>query len=545
MPKFVVTGPDGKKYQVEGADAQGAKEAVKRRIAGQTDVGTDMAKSAGQGLRSVAEGTVGQFGDIPGAVGKGVEWLVGKVGGSPQMAKGAGASAKTGADVVSGAPTWLMRRAYNAVTGNEEPTPLASPSSADVSAAVTEKTGIEPYQPKTTQGQYTKTATEFGATGLVGPGNRFANIAKAVTGGLISEGAGQATKGTDFEPYARMAGGLVVPGAEVATNALRLGPTTAAARELEAQGIPLTAGQATGRRGLQIAEDEIGGTRFHDVVDRQKAAYTGRVLESAGAPPGSVATPEVMAQTRQNLGAQFNTMAAGTQVPLDMTLQNNLLNAAANYAESAPSVAPAVENVMNRMAHIASRNGGVLTGDNYEEFTTYLRQIADTADAPTQEALNQMRNALDDAVERSLGPDQRAQWAQTRNQYRNLLTAERSLTGAGQDAAEGVISPTRLRTSIGSREGAASVSEGRSELVPLANAGVSAMKPPASSNTSARSAARGLGIPVISDAYAFAKGRALMSPTIQNLLRQAPEPQGRAALAAMIAANQGRPWEGY
>ena len=503
----------------------------------------DVAKSAGQGLRSVAESTVGQFGDIPAALGGMVEKGVGYVA-SPEDAKKAGQAAKTGADVVSGAPTWLLRRGYKALTGDTSETPLASPSSGDVSKAVTEKTGVEPYQPKSKIGKYTKTGTEFAASGLAGP-NRFRNIAQGFFGGLLSEGAGQATEGTDLEPWARIAGGLIVPTGQVATNALRRGPTTEAARLLEEQGIPLTAGQATGRQGLHTAESEIGGDRFHNIVDQQKAAYTSRVLEGAGAPPGSVATPEVMAETRRNLGAQFDRMAAGTPVPFDQPLQNDLLSAATNYAESAPSVVPAVESVMNRMGTLAARNGGVLAGQNYQEMTTYLRELAEVADAPTQTALNQMRDALDDAVERSLGPDQRAQWGQTRNQYRNLLTAERSLTGAGQDAAEGVISPTRLRTSIGAQGGPASIAEGRSDLVPLANAGVSAMKPPPNSGTAARSQARGIGIPVVSELWGAGKGAALMSPTVQNLLRQAPEPQGRAALAAIIAAQQGQAWEGY
>lgn len=543
---------------IKNAHAAGDEEAVRKLIPAYrqsmrqdnppvaptpAEAGIDVAKSAGQGLRSVAENTVGQFGDIPGALGgiveKGMSYIT-----TPEEAKKAGGAAKTGADVVSGAPTWLLRRGYNMLTGNNEPTPLASPTSADVRKAVTEKTGVEPYQPKTKIGEYTKTGTEFGASGLVGP-NRLRNIALAFGGGLLSEGAGQATKGTDLEPWARVAGGLLVPAAQVGTNMLRRGPTTEAARQLEAQGIPLTAGQATGRQNLHIAENEIGGDRYYDIIERQKAAYTARVLESAGAPPGSGATPEVMAETRRNLGAQFDQMAAGTQVPMDQTLQDSLLNVATNYAESAPNVVPAVESVMNRMGTLAAQNGGVLAGRNYEDMTTYLRTLAETADPPTQQALNQMRDALDDAVERALGPDLRAQWGATRNQYRNLLTAERSLTGGGQDAAEGIISPVRLRTSIGAQGGPASIAEGRSDLVPLANTGVSAMKPPPSSGTAARSQARGIGIPVVSELWGAAKGRALMSPTVQNLLRQAPEPQGRAALAAIIAAQQGQPWEGY
>lgn len=104
------------------------------------------------------------------------------------------------------------------------------------------------YAPKTTPGEYAKTVGEFvpGALlpGVGSSGNLLANAAKyAVIPGVASEAAGQFTKGTNFEPYARVGGALLAPvaaegllrGAETAGNKLlTMTPRGAAANNLTA-----------------------------------------------------------------------------------------------------------------------------------------------------------------------------------------------------------------------------------------------------------------------------------------------------------------------
>src|SRR6185312_3572059 len=51
-------------------------------------------------------------------------------------------------------------------------------------------------QPKTTEGQYARTAGEFVPAMMAAPGNLARNAITGATAGLSSEGAGQATKGT-------------------------------------------------------------------------------------------------------------------------------------------------------------------------------------------------------------------------------------------------------------------------------------------------------------------------------------------------------------
>lgn len=514
-------------------------------------VAKDVAKSGGQGLRNAAEGTVSQFGDLPAVGGslieKGLSYIT-----SPEKAKEGGEAFKKGADVASGLPTWLARRTYRRLTGGDKPgedffstesTPIASPGREDVEKFTTEKTGVGPHRAQTEMGKKVEPAAEFAASAL-SPGSRGRRVGDAIVGALTGLGAHEVgdefrrENASQYAPAAELATALTIPLLTHGKNLYRKGPTTDKAKFLEELGIPLTAGQATRDVNLQLSESEIGGNRMRDVQDQQKAAFTAKALEAAGAPPGTMATDENMRNLRKDLGQQFDDMAASTTVPMDQTLQNSLLDIVTNYGESAPSVVSGVENTMNRMAQLAAQNGGVLTGTNYKELMTHIRTLADGADPKTALAFGDMRKAIDDAVERSMGGEQVKAWKDLRGKYNNFMIAEKSLTGAAQDAAEGVISPVRLRTSLGTQEGAASVAEGRNtQLGPLADAGVSAMKPPPNSGTSMRLFSRG-SIPFLSDAVVGAKGAALMSPWVQNLLKQTPRLEGREGLTALIAAER-------
>jgi len=64
------------------------------------------------------------------------------------------------------------------------------------------------YQPKTVAGDYAQTAAEFAPNALA-PGSAAARVARVLVPAATSETAGQVTKGTKAEPYARALGGLV------------------------------------------------------------------------------------------------------------------------------------------------------------------------------------------------------------------------------------------------------------------------------------------------------------------------------------------------
>lgn len=113
------------------------------------------------------------------------------------------------------------------------------------------------YAPKTTAGKYSKTAFEFvpGAIAL-GGGNLLMNAVKyGVVPGFASEAAGQATEGTNLEPFARLVGALLGSGIIPAGERLITPLPVSAERQmmnqtLRNEGIELTGGAGVWQRQL-------------------------------------------------------------------------------------------------------------------------------------------------------------------------------------------------------------------------------------------------------------------------------------------------------
>lgn len=82
------------------------------------------------------------------------------------------------------------------------------PGSQDIQSGVESVTG-EFYKPKSTAGEYAQTAGEVLPSVIGGPETLGMKLATRVAvPAIASETAGQLTKGTDAEPYARVAGGV-------------------------------------------------------------------------------------------------------------------------------------------------------------------------------------------------------------------------------------------------------------------------------------------------------------------------------------------------
>lgn len=419
------------------------------------------------------------------------------------------------------------------------------------------------YEPKTRPGRYTRSVAEQVPGAVVGPGGIWTKLATALFGGVGAEAGGELGAKFGHETAGRVIGGLAggFAGARGA-DALAGGPSAPeAAREanvalMQREGVPLTAGQQTGSTFAKNLESELGGSSYENFMDTQKTNFTDATMRRLGEAGGS-ALPENLAAARTRIGGAFDQLAGSTAVPFDQPLQNELLNTAVDYTQVAPQVAPVVEGLMNRMGQMAAQNGGVLAGDNYKEMVTKLRELGASADVPTSEALTGFRNALDDAVERNLSGPQLQAWRDARQQYANLMTVERTMTGAGVDAANGMVAPGRLRTAIsGGGNGPAAIAEGRANLTDLANAGVSTMKDmPGNSGTAGRLAARAIpaaaGAALASSdpltalgagiaggvAGPWLLGKAVMGPLGQSALL-GPSRDQRLLLASMMAGRQ-------
>lgn len=189
MANFTFTSPEGKKYTVrgpEGATEDQAWEILQDQLAHPPHPGFDAwdtVQSLGTGLAKGAIGLAGMPGDIGRLVDMGLEKLSGPKKEIPEDEQSA------------------LHKLVQAT---------APPSSAGIQHGIEKVTG-EFHKPQSTSGDYAQTIAEF-APGLAGGGSLVRKGVGVLSSGAASEAAGQATKGTAWEPWARVAGAFTGPG---------------------------------------------------------------------------------------------------------------------------------------------------------------------------------------------------------------------------------------------------------------------------------------------------------------------------------------------
>ncbi|MGV1946790.1 MULTISPECIES: hypothetical protein [unclassified Agrobacterium] len=337
---------------------------------------------------------------------------------------------------------------------------------------------------------------------------------------------------------------------------------------LEREGIDVTAGQATGSDALRYAESEIGGAAARDLVDRQGEQFTRAALSRAGV-KADRATPEVIDNAFNRIGNQFDSLATRNTLKPDRKLQNDLVDTWRNYMSVTPPNArvPIVADMMSDINN-ALKNGGSLDGKTYQSLRSRLDRVArGSSDPELANTLRDIRSALDDGMERSIAatnPKDLGGWRTARKEYRNMLVLEQAATGAGENAAAGLISPSALRNATLAKQGRRNYARGSGDFAELARAGEGVMKPMPQSGTAPRTAIRNLGaaLPALLGAGAggaagggpgamagmvagaalpsFA-GRLMMTPAGQTYLKNqllsgSISPQFRAKLASAINA---------
>lgn len=434
-------------------------------------------------------------------------------------------------------------------------------TSRDIQAAIEPATG-EFYEPRTTAGKYARTVGEF-APGALFPGGAAQRVGMNwLAPAVASEAAGQATEGTGYETAARIGAAVAAPMvAQRAARAVTPFPATSAERTrlagvLDDEGIPVTAGQRTGNRTLQMGESTFGempfaGGRSRAIQEGQGEAFTSAVLRRAGE-TADRATPDVVNRAFERIGGQFDDLMANNRLRLDQQLHGDLTRVFVEYNQAVPPtlrspiIAGTFEDIRNGWANTGGRVGapGIMDGDVYQRLRSRLGDIArNTNDDYLSFTLNRIRGALDDAMARGMSPADAEAWNEARRQYRNLLVVERAAAGPG--AGAGLLSPAQVRQGVVAQNKRDYV-RGEGDFNDLVHAADEIMKPLPNSGTPARlawttvpSAMGGAGGAVLGGQGGAAAGmvagavapgitgRVMMSPPVQAYL-------GNQAIAAPL-----------
>lgn len=346
---------------------------------------------------------------------------------------------------------------------------------------------------------------------MAGSAARSASVAQALAQGgselglttASGLGAGIANEISPGNPVADMVGqgvgfltgaGLIEGGRRLITPNPISPERMAVVRALQNEGVELTAGQATGSPRLKALESELGGPAAQTFMDNQGEQFTKAALDRIGV-SAPRATPEVLDTAYRNIGNEFDRLAAGSRLPLDAPLVQDLQNTARNYTDLLEgNAAPAFQRYLDEIFG-KSNNPLLLTGEQYQSLRSRLgADIRRSSSPELQQALGDIQSALDDAVERYLtvaSPDDVPAWQDVRNQYRNFLVIEKAASGAGENTALGLLSPAQLRSAIVQQSKRGYV-RGMGDFAELARSGVAGMTPLPNSGTATRSAAQGL-----------------------------------------------------
>lgn len=317
----------------------------------------------------------------------------------------------------------------------------------------------------------------------------------ASTEGGLDDRAGGAMRGAAAAAPFGAAFPAVVAGGRRLLSPITAPPAkTAAANVLQREGVELTAGQATGNKGLQYREAELGGAAAEDFMERQADQFTGAVLRRAGI-NANRATTHVVDQAFTDIGQQFDDLAARNVFQTDPQFLQDLQQAFRRFdnVTNANTRAPFVERFMQDMANRMRTGYAALPGDWFKATRSELARISRSTTTPElKEALRDIMEAMDDAMERGLAhvnPADLGAWREARRLYRNMIVIEDAITRAGEKAADGIITPANIRAAA-MRQNKRAFARGRNEFTDLANAGVSTMTPLPQSGTPGRIGAK-------------------------------------------------------
>lgn len=319
------------------------------------------------------------------------------------------------------------------------------------------------YQPQTKVGEYARTVGEFLPGTMIGPGGPVRNALRyAVAPGIVSETAGQITKGTPYEAPARVGTALATGGVsalagrpsvaarEVARAAKGVTPQHIAAaeallRDAEAIGLPLTRAEAiqqvtqgaTRLADLQRLVEGQGGLRQFMAQRPGQIEATGRQAVEQIAPvtaQPSVVGPQVQQAaegTIEDVTAAINRRTR----PLYQTAETQSVGpAAAQLTANEPIYAQTLQEIRSNPA--LNRPIANLPDDSPVVMDMVRQRLKERANAATslgQATPSNLEAASYGAVERQAGQEStaaspelaqaRAQQAQLRQQYLEPLMA--------------------------------------------------------------------------------------------------------------------------
>lgn len=334
---------------------------------------------------------------------------------------------------------------------------------------------------------------------LMRGGSLAANGAiQGATAGAISSGLSDQPIGDQVTQGAKLGavGGVAFPviGSAVGglTNKLlgaaSVSPETAqlAQAARDTYNIPIRAGQISESPGVRFLDSSLSrtpGMGYTAANAAQGSAFNTAVANTFGETADKI-TPQVMAAAKTRIGGVMNDVASKSSIVQDAPFIAGLKNVA---QEAGSVLAPSEQKILGtQMQNVMSKfeNGQPMTGEAYQALTrtgSPLDRVMNSNDSNLRHYAGQIKDTLDDALERSTPPDQLAALQQARSQYKAMKTIEPLVASS----VDGSVSPAKLMTAVKSSYSNMAYGGG-GQLGDLARIGQRFLKEPPSSGTAER-----------------------------------------------------------
>jgi hypothetical protein len=327
-------------------------------------------------------------------------------------------------------------------------------------------------------------------------------------------------------------GGLLASSAAKARDAIPEA-TRAIAAKAEQYGIRLTPAQLSDSRLVKYLADTFGmfpGAGGDAVAAKQSSQFNRALAQTIGVDAQRI-TPEVYAAKKAADSRLFNELTARNNLTVtgDLARALKAVQDDANIVggQAAEATRNAIEGFYGRMSP-----DGVVPGVAYQSLDSALGR-ATKSGGESAHYIGRVRDAIRNAMDDSIAPADREAWATLRRQYGDRKTLRDLVAKSdGSDLSPQAVMG-RVTANGSGKERMASGTRG--QLGELAQIG-QAMKPPRSSGTGERNAARALFNPLEWPALAAGAtaGRAANSSLLARLMLRDNPGQLRQALVPYL-----------
>lgn len=310
------------------------------------------------------------------------------------------------------------------------------------------------------------------------PSERAGNAAMTYAGGKLGEMIGRGI--TRLKGPQSMAVGTAPQGGAAPSNIQNLlGPKPKLADEFFGKsagnkwGIPLSLGQETQRRPVQIAESVLENFPTTAGVmkagrDRTFSAWNRKIGEQFGAENAARLSPEMLGSNRNRIGKTIGDIAERNRIMVDGDLVRDLLAVETRIQKELVGDERAIaQKQLQEVYRNIDAETMQIPGQLYKALQSQFGKIGKNRGGTVSDVMHDIRAAMRNAMERSLPEQEAAAWRKANEQYFNVIqvahAARADPTGKG-------ISPKTLLATV-NQEQKASKFGGGNQLAELARWG--------------------------------------------------------------------------